>query len=157
MGRACGEPDDIELTAMGVELNGSQVHVLCVELDGRVHLGRQHPHRVLHGNVTRREPFNFTPTALGSNGFRPPICTRAESPHGGASYVQTSCRNQEQHPPESVTAPLFNQAVAEFDGGGGNTYRNVNVVRAAPTKPGHRCGLAGAWERAVDPQSTRGA
>ena len=25
MGHTCGEPDEIELTAMGVELNGSQV------------------------------------------------------------------------------------------------------------------------------------
>ena len=25
MGRTCGEPDEIELTAMGVKLNGSQV------------------------------------------------------------------------------------------------------------------------------------
>ena len=26
MGRTCGESDEIELTAIGVELNGSQVH-----------------------------------------------------------------------------------------------------------------------------------
>jgi len=46
MGRTCGEPDEIELTAMGVELNGSRCrhatffalaggNVSATELDGQ--------------------------------------------------------------------------------------------------------------------------
>ena len=49
MGRTCGEPDEIELTPMGVKLNGSR----RVHLKQRIECGQNEAatHLLLHGHV----------------------------------------------------------------------------------------------------------
>ena len=77
--RTCGEPDEIELTAMGVELNGSQV---AAWHGGAGHVQRE---RDVHPRRERCRPrprdvspvSRQTPPQWGSTRFRPLICTYA--------------------------------------------------------------------------------
>ena len=92
MGRTCGEPDEIELTAMGVELNGSR----GVRL-GRVgvrHAVHRLPPRLLveaSGNVFRVGIFwLFFLVGIFLDFVR--LTTRTGGPHG--AYVRGAKRNR---------------------------------------------------------------
>ena len=73
--------NEIELTAIQQTLN-----MLLFLSGARLGPGRQR---------TRREPYNCTPMGVNLYFAR----SSARTPHGGASYVQMSGRNQETHPP----------------------------------------------------------
>ena len=73
MGRTCGEPDEIELAAMGVKLNGSRRRHLVARRPHARGTEQPRPRRSVQrdgdggGRVgTRHEPFNSTPMGVTS-------------------------------------------------------------------------------------------
>ena len=82
MGRTCGEPDEIGLTAMGVELNGSRRVQGCVPVVGP---------RI---NLITNESGDIFRVGIFLDFVRRSGTTRAEGPHGGALHVRRAKRNR---------------------------------------------------------------
>ena len=82
MGRTRGEPDEIELAAMGVELYGLR----RVPAPLPQSLQRPAPHLLAKTNGKNVRVPGFLDVVSSS--------ARTEGPHGGASYVQMSGRNR---------------------------------------------------------------
>ena len=123
MGRTCGEPDEIELTAVGVELNGSRCRHTVATNPGRPFFAQVSP-KAAHEPFqpapwytdawnptwpkgTRREPFNFTPIGVTSISFAPPHPHTCAPCGPSARVVPGHLTKSRKTPTRNLLPPFF--------------------------------------------------